>query len=171
MDFGLGASIEDSVQNITPEMIASAKKWAGVYGVPAEWVVATILAESRGNPRAVGDYHIDPKGASIGLMQVNTRASADPLKRAKVTRQMLFNPDTNIQWGTMILRAKYNKIADALRKAKKPLRGVPTDILTRLLYTGVDTVKHIYRGTDPRPNAKPTVYAWNQAIDAASALV
>ncbi len=163
-------SIEDAVVNLTPEIVESARKWAAFYGMPPAWVLATILAESRGNPRAIGDKHIIPEGASIGLMQVNTVAHAGALRKGKTTRAMLFIPDVNIKWGTMILRDKYNQVAAALQSAKKPLRGVPTDILTRLLYTGVDTVRHIYRGTDPRPNAKPTVMAWNAAINSVSGL-
>jgi hypothetical protein len=165
---------------LRPDVVEAATKWAQVRGLPLQWVLATILVESRGNPLIVGDRFIIPEGASIGLMQINTVAWKDRLRRAKVTRQMLFNVDKNVEWGTLIMREKYDKVMEALVKTRRPLRNpVPVDVLMRLLYTGVDVLKAIYNGVDPRADSNPkrhaarlrSVSAWNQAQAATSALV
>jgi hypothetical protein len=168
----------DDPMAISPVIVAAAQKWGAARGLPVPWILATIWAESRGNPRAVGDYHVDPKGASIGLMQVNTVAEASNLKRARTTREMLFNPDKNIEWGSMILLRKYQLVLQALAKAKN--RKVATAIakrpellgeLVRLLYTGVDVIRHIYRGTLPDPKkVAHTVGGWRRNLVAVAPL-
>lgn len=173
---GFGAT--DPASMLSPEIVVLAQKWAAARGLPVPWVLATIIAESGGNPRTVGDYHIIPEGASIGLMQVNTVSEAPWLKRARVTRQMLFEPDTNIEWGTSVLLRKYKQVLDTLAKAKN--RKVATAIaqrpellgeLVRLLYTGVDVVRHIYRGTLPNPDkVKVTVGNWRRNLVAVAPL-
>jgi hypothetical protein len=165
---GLGAGDIE----LRPDVVAAARKWSARLDVPLPWVLATIVAESRGNPRAVGDYHVDPRGASIGLMQVNTVASAAALKRARVTREMLFTPDVNVQWGTMILKRKYDLVREALARARSKrvaaaiaARPALLGELTRLLYTGVDVIRHIYNGTLPDPvKVRPTVRAWSENL-------
>jgi hypothetical protein len=164
---------------LAPETVALAQKWAAARGLPLTWVLATIIAESAGNPRTIGDYHIIPEGASIGLMQVNTVSEAPWLNRAHVTRQMLFNPDTNIEWGTAVLLRKYKQVLDTLAKSRN--RKVATAIaqnpallgeLVRLLYTGVDVVRHIYRGTLPDPKKTAvTVGNWRRNLVAVAPLV
>lgn len=163
---------------LTPEIVESAQKWAEARGLPLQWVLSTILVESGGNPRTIGDRFIIPEGASIGLMQVNTVAWQNVLKKAGVTRAMLFNIDKNIEWGTRIMRQKYDQVMTALNKTRRPLRNpVPIDVLMRLLYTGVDVIKAIYNGKDPRQDTDPrrqqarvrSLTAWNQAQNTTSA--
>lgn len=175
---GVPGAIVGPASNITPEMIVAAKKWGSYYQMPPAWILATIIAESNGNPKVVGDYHVDPNGASIGLMQVNTIAEAPKLRKARVTREMLKIPAINIQWGTMILRRKYDQVLEALAKARN--KAVSNAIsrkpellgeLVRLLYTGVDVIRHIYRGT--LPDAKkvaPTVGGWRRNLVAVAPL-
>lgn len=173
----LGAFGADPPQ-FSPEVVAAAQKWGAARGMPVGWILATIIAESGGNPRVVGDYHVDPRGASIGLMQVNTVAEAKNLKRAKVTREMLFNIDRNVEWGSMILLRKYQQVLETLSKAKN--RKVAAAIakrpellgeLVRLLYTGIDVVRHIYRGTLPDPQkVKVTVGNWRRNLVAVAPL-
>ncbi len=108
--FGGALKKTPTVAGISPENVKLAAKWAAARGLPLDWVLATILVESGGNPNTVGDYHIDPKGASIGLMQINSVAHAAELAAAGLTRESLFNPDTNIEWGTKILRACFDRV-------------------------------------------------------------
>lgn len=128
-------------------VVALAKKWARKRGLPVEWVIATIMAESNGNMCVTGD-----NGVSIGLMQVNTRAHADRLARAGLLTSELYNPDINIAWGTLILK-------EAIEKAAR--QGVPTAIGARNVYTG----RHA-SAQDPVLIAR-----WQESLSAARALV
>lgn len=151
------------VPGINPLYVQLAAKWAAYYEVPLQWVLATILAESGGNPNSVGDYHIDPQGASIGLMQVNAVAHRDELAREGLTRDSLFNPDTNIKWGTMIL-------AKCIQRAQSAWggRGAASDVglLARLCYTGA-----VRSGTDTSscPSCTTTANNWNARLRQTSA--
>jgi hypothetical protein len=168
--YGFGAGDDDI--EFRPDVIAAAHKWAPIYGLPVAWVLATIWTESRGNPKAVGDYHVDPRGASIGLMQVNTVASAAALRKARTTREMLFIPDVNVKWGAMILQRKLQLVKEALSRArnKRVANAVAANPallgeLTRLLYTGVDVIRHIYNGTLPDPKkVAHTVNNWRRNL-------
>lgn len=156
---------------LTPQIKTIAAKWAKLRGLPVEWVIATILSESGGDPNAVGDYHVDPRGASVGLMQVNTVAHKAAMAKAGVTRAMLFQPDKNIEWGTMILRDVYVRVANALKQRRS---SVPIDQLVRLQYTGIPVIKAILEGRDPRQNdaaATKKVVAWQRNLAEAQALV
>lgn len=148
------------VPGLHPQYVALAAKWASFYDIPLQWVLATILAESGGNANAVGDYHVDPQGASIGLMQVNSTAHGSALAAQGLSRQSLFDPDINIQWGTKILR----KCVDRVRTA---LAGRPGDVglMARLCYTGA------LRGTDTTscPTCQASASKWNQKLAQTSA--
>jgi hypothetical protein len=122
------------IAGIRPEFVALAAKWAAAYGLPLQWVLATILSESNGNPNEVGDYHVDPLGASIGLMQVNAVAHRDELARAGLDRNSLFNPDTNIEWGTKILFKCVQRAQGAFGRPGSFDNQV--GLLARLCYTG-----------------------------------
>ena len=156
---------------LTPQIKAIAAKWARFRGLPVEWVLATILSESGGDPNAVGDYHVDRRGASVGLMQVNTVAHKAAMAKAGVTRAMLFQPDKNIEWGTMILRDVYTKVSNALKQRRS---SVPIDQLVRLQYTGIPVIKAILEGRDPRQSdaaATKKIVAWQRNLAEAQALV
>ncbi len=142
------------VPGIRPEFVALADKWARAYGLPLQWVLATILSESNGNPNTVGDYHVDPQGASIGLMQVNVVAHADELARAGLTRADMFNPDINIQWGTMILAKCVN--------SARARGGGDVGLLARLCYTGA-----VRSGTDTSScsSCPNTAMRWSENLN------
>ncbi len=109
--------------------VQSAAKWASKRGLPLEWVLTTILVESSGNPRAAGDAD----GRSVGLMQVNAVAHATELKAAGLSRDSLFDPETNIEWGTKYLKSFYDQVQQAL--GGRPAPGDLGEIL-RLAYKG-----------------------------------
>jgi hypothetical protein len=123
--------------------VQSASKWAKRRGVPLEWVLATIIVESRGNPRAAGDSG----GRSVGLMQVNTVAHAAEMASAGVSRDRMFNPDTNIEWGTKYLSEFKNDVLKNLGGRTPP---IPLDWIVRLAYKGPATVySALRRGESP----------------------
>jgi hypothetical protein len=148
------------VPGLHPQYVALAAKWASFYGVPLQWVLATILAESGGNANAVGDFHVDPQGASIGLMQVNSTAHGSALAAQGLSRQSLFDPDINIQWGTKILRKCVDRVQAALAG-----RSGDVGLMARLCYTGA------LRGTDTTscPTCQASASKWNQKLAQTSA--
>lgn len=118
-----------------------ADKWGKRRGIPLEWVLTTILVESRGRPGSVGD-----DGKSVGLMQVNTVAHPE-IARAGVSREQMFNPATNIEWGTRYLREFRDKVLEALGGRKPP---IPLDYIVRLAYKGPTPVYGVLqRGGNP----------------------
>lgn len=155
-------------KKLAPEVVASARKWALRRGLPLDWVLATIMVESGGDPRRVGDFHVDPKGASVGLMQINTRAHAGRLAIAGVSRDDLFNVDRNIEWGTLILREAADKVRAAL--ARRP-SSVPLDVLVRLTYKGVAASSAVVEGRDPTVAYAVPVSLWQQALSRTSVMV
>lgn len=157
-------------RKLTPEIINLARKWAATRGLPVKWVIATILAESGGNPTCVGDYHVLPEGASIGLMQVNTgpKAHGPALAAAGVTRTMLFQPDINIEWGTKILRGAYDEVRKALEKRPS---NVPVEKLLRLQYRGVPASSDVVQGRDPSLPYLASLATWDANLVQASTMV
>ncbi len=115
-----------------------ADKWAKRRGLPLNWVLATILVESGGKPNVAGDAD----GRSAGLMQVNTVAHADEMARAGVTRAQMFQPATNVEWGTKYMREFRDKVLMALGGRTPPL---PIDYIVRLAYKGPETVYGVLR--------------------------
>jgi soluble lytic murein transglycosylase-like protein len=124
--------------------VQSAAKWARKRGLPLDWVLTTILVESGGRPTAAGDSD----GRSVGLMQVNTVAHAAELKAAGLSRESLFDPETNIEWGTKYLAAFRADVLQALGGRSAP---APLDELVRLSYKGPAAVTGaLRRGQNPR---------------------
>lgn len=118
--------------------IQYAAKGARANRLPLDWVLTTILVESSGNPRSVGDAD----GRSVGLMQVNIVANPTGL-----SREQMFDPATNIEWGTKLLGHFRDQVVMALggRPALAPL-----DEITRLAYKGPTTVlAALQRGENP----------------------
>lgn len=116
-----------------------ADKWAKRRGLPLDWVLATILVESGGKPGSVGD-----DGKSIGLMQINVVTSdhARELAAAGVTRAQMFQPATNIEWGTKYMREFRDKVLIALGRRTPP---IPLDYIVRLAYKGPAPVYSVLR--------------------------
>jgi len=76
-------------------------KWSATHRVPADLTAAVILQESRFNPRAKS-----PVGA-LGLMQIMPTTGSGIAKGVEdpnFTTEKLFDPETNIKYGTWYLR-------------------------------------------------------------------
>lgn len=136
---------------LSREVVAIAKRWATARNLPLTWVLATIYIESRGDPNA---HRVSDREDSYGLMQVNARAHGARLAAAGVSPSDLFNPNVNIEWGTLILR-------EAFQKATR-VGGSPIDVATRLVYNtgGVPAVAPLEK-----------VAAWSEALARTRALV
>lgn len=141
--------------------VQQAQKWARRRGLPLEWVLATILVESGGNPHAMGDTD----GRSRGLMQVNVVANAKD-----IGRDDLFDPATNIKWGTFYLKRFRDEVLAALGGRTPP---IPLDYIVRLAYKGPATVlAALQRGENPANIAwAPAALArWSAAMGRVRAL-
>ena len=146
--------------------VQSAAKWARHRHLPLEWVLATILVESNGDPNIAGDSG----GRSVGLMQVNSVAHAAELAAAGVSRAALFDPDTNIEWGTKYLAAFRSLVTHALDGKPPP---APLDEIVRLSYKGPQTVVNaLQHGTNPLDIswAPSAIAAWRKAMARVSSL-
>ncbi len=140
--------------------VQAASKWARARGIPLDWVLATILVETEGNPRASGDAD----GRSRGLMQVNVVAHAAELRAAGVPPDALYDGATNIEWGTRYLREFRDSVLAAA--GKRPLPA-PLDVLTRLAYKGPAAVySALRRGQNPTALswAPPAIANWQRAM-------
>lgn len=140
------------------------------------WVLTTIKVESGGDPNLPGD-----QGRSIGLMQINTAPDANgPLiKSLGLTPQDLFDPNTNIMVGTLLMRKAYDGVIAALGGRRPP---ADIGLLTRLAYWSPALKSTLARSENPavglsawlRGNPRATsliVNPWNRAIAEISALV
>lgn len=87
---------------LTLEQIAFFAKQAGFVGDDAAKATAIAMAESSGNPNAIGDKTLAPKnGPSIGLWQINTGSRAHP----EMASLPLTDPATNAQAAYQIYAA------------------------------------------------------------------
>jgi hypothetical protein len=149
------------------QYVQLASTWARKRSLPIEWVLATILVESGGNARAAGDAD----GRSAGLMQVNTVAHAQEMAAAGVTRAQMFDPATNIEWGTKYMAAFRAQIQAALGGRRSP---APLDEILRLSYKGPAAVlSALKRGEDPTSTiswAPAALSNWRQAMARVTAL-
>lgn len=157
-------------KQLTPEIINSARKWARVRGIPLQEVLATILVESSGKPRA---WARTEKEDSRGLMQVNVRAWAPFLKQQGMTPDDLWDIDKNIQIGTYIY-AKYRAEVQKLLAQSSCPQSAPLDVLTRLYYKGPAYVrKKILACQDaskPYVGADKAIANWETAMSKVSAV-
>ncbi len=149
------------------QYVQLASKWGKARGLPLEWVLATIKVESGGNPRAAGDEG----GRSVGLMQVNSVAHAGELKAAGLTRESLFDPETNVKWGTMYMADFRDKVLASLGGRPPP---APLDVLMRMAYKGPATIyAALRRGENPVKTVSwvPAAAAnWQRAMAEVTAL-
>lgn len=137
-----------------------ADKWGRRRGLPLEWVLTTILVESGGKPNVAGDSD----GRSAGLMQVNTSAHASEMAQAGVSRAQMFQPATNIEWGTKYLRQFRDEVLVALGGRRPP---IPLDYVVRLAYKGPTTVEGMLRrGENPAtlPWAPEALRRWQEKM-------
>jgi soluble lytic murein transglycosylase-like protein len=136
---------------ISQEIVVLARRWATARNLPLPWVLATIYLESRGDPNA---HRVSDRENSYGLMQVNAKAHLARLIAAGVSPADLYNPNTNIEWGTLILREAFEK---ATRSGAAPI-----DVATRLVYN---------TGGVPSSPQVEKVAAWSEALARTRALV
>lgn len=132
-------------KQLSPAIVASARKWAKVRGVPTQELLATILVESSGKVRA---WNCQPgpkpsactKENSRGLMQVNINAWMPLLSANGMTAEDLYNVDKNIQIGSYIY-AKYRKEVQSLIAQSGIAQTLPIGTITRLYYKGPKYVR------------------------------
>ena len=130
-----------------------ADKAARANGVPLEWVLATIIVESKGKPGVRGDAD----GRSVGLMQVNVVAHAKD-----VTLAQMLDPAQNIAWGTRYLAQFKDDVLKALGGRAPP---AALDELTRLAYKGPTPVEVRLGGNPLNVSwAKAAINNWRQAM-------
>ena len=87
--------LESSAMQLDPSSILSYAQTAGFPGQDAQTAVAVALAESSGNPYAIGDLTL---GVSIGLWQINLKAHPEYLA------VNLMDPQTNANAAYTIYR-------------------------------------------------------------------
>lgn len=136
-----------------------ARYWAGARGLPVAWVLATIEVESGGKAGAVGDQHLE--GGSVGLMQINWHAHGQEIQSHGLTREDLYTPNVNIDWGTKILASS---LASARAAIGETGSEIPEDELMRLRYKGVPILNKLRAGEDPRVGYEPTIANWRRAV-------
>jgi hypothetical protein len=167
---------------LSPAIVASAQKWAGVRGVPVQEILATIIVESRGKPRA---WNCRPgprpsgctKENSRGLMQVNINAWKPLLAANGMSVEDLYDIDKNIMIGSYI----YKKYRDEVRgfiAQSGVQQTMPIGTITRLYYKGPKYVRDaILAGrvlgttpaTRPYKQTAEAVANWNKAMAKVSA--
>jgi hypothetical protein len=87
---------------LSPTQIAAYAAAAGFQGADLNTAVAIALAESGGNPNAIGDRTLAPtRGPSYGLWQINIGSAANP----QFASWNLFDPQTNAQAAFQIYSA------------------------------------------------------------------
>jgi soluble lytic murein transglycosylase-like protein len=88
-------------------------KYSAQFEIPASWIEAVIITESSGDPAA---YRFEPKlnEASYGLMQLllSTARGLGFTGRA----EELYDPDTNIYFGTKLLADLKRRYGTDLRR-------------------------------------------------------
>ena len=157
-------------RGISPRVYALAEKWAVKRGLPLQWVLATILVESQGREKLMGD-----DGRSYGLMQINAAPHADRLKRYGLQPSDLLDANNNLMIGTEILREAWQAVANTLGTRKAP---APLDVLVRYAYVGpFATRSALRRGLHPREteafaSRAPIVEGrWSRALAQTTAVV
>lgn len=101
--------VEKRIYPIPEEYVPYVEKYAEEYGVPVNLIYAVIKTESGFDSSAVSR-----KGA-VGLMQImptTFKWLTDDIMREYLGSGMLYDPETNIKYGTYYLSRLYNKFGD-----------------------------------------------------------
>lgn len=167
--------LKKAARNLRPDVLAAAKKHGRAKGIPLEDVLATILLESRGNPKA----HLkNSKEDSRGAMQVNINAWGGLLKSKGYTPNDLFDVEKGIDVGTTILGNFRKKVEAEISRSAVPLHKQAYDLgtITRMWYAGPkytqDTIRKARTTDDTRhffKNSEKYVANWQSAIQAVRA--
>lgn len=128
----MGNTLLNAAKRLSPEVVATARKWAAARALPLADVLTTILLESRGNPKALAK---NAKEESRGLMQVNIRAHAATIKKLGFTPDDLYTVEGGIAVGTYLLASKRKAVQALLAKTKRK-QEYDLGTLTRLYYVG-----------------------------------
>jgi hypothetical protein len=88
--------------NLTADQIAQYADQAGFTGPDLQVAVAVALAESSGNPGAIGDLTL---GVSVGLWQINLKAHPE------YSQQALLDPQTNANAAFDVYQAAGNSFS------------------------------------------------------------
>jgi soluble lytic murein transglycosylase-like protein len=166
-------TLKNAAANFSGEIVASARKWATARKVPLLEILATILLESRGNPKA---HALTAKEDSRGSMQVNIRAHGDLLKARGYTPDDLYRVDVGIEIGSLIYAQARARVA-ALAKACKAPQTHDLSTLTRLYYAGPKyVIKMLQKAKNQADTVRPfknsDVYVshWHDALDAVASV-
>lgn len=92
------------------------EKWSKYYGVDPRFIVSIISQESGGNTNAISSV------GAIGLMQIMPSTASSV---CGVTREQLFNPESNISCGVKYISDTYKKYGDYRKVAAVYYSGKP----------------------------------------------
>jgi hypothetical protein len=164
------AKLEVVAKKLSADVLASARKWAASRGVPVREVVASILLESRGDPRA---RNKTAREDSRGILQVNVNKHGELLSRLGYKPDDLYRLDVGMEVGTA-LYAESRKRVDALVRASGVPQWHPVPTLTRLRYAGPKYVDDMLAKAKSRADTKhpfkdAEIYVahWDDAMAAA----
>ncbi len=151
---------------LTEEIIRTARKWAEARKLPVEWVLATIMMESEGQPGVIGD-----SGNSYGLMQIHVPAHGPRLAKHGITDpKQLFDIDTNIKIGTEIMR-DFLDIVRKTRAQKTWARDLPDSDLIRIAFKGGKlAVMAALSGKEPYKNFAAAQAKWHDRLERAATM-
>jgi soluble lytic murein transglycosylase-like protein len=162
----MARSIKEAAKRLPKDVVASASKWAKARGIALTDVLATIVLESRGNPKA---HALTEKEDSRGLMQVNVRAHKAILDKLGYKPEDLWKLDVGVEVGTAIFAAYRQRVLDAIKK-NPVAQAHDVGTLTRLRYAGpkyVDSMLAKAKTTadtvHPFKNAEVYVDHWKEA--------
>lgn len=120
------------------------RRHAEANRLPVALVQAVIRIESGGDPKAVS-----PKNAR-GLMQITPITEQEMLRRLKIPKGDLFDPDYNLRLGTGYLRLMVDRFGGNLRLALAAYNMGPTKLRRILTAHPGRSVEHILEQDVPR---------------------
>lgn len=170
----IGGSLEKAAAKMPAATLAAAKKWATKRELPLGDVLATILLESRGNPKA---HAKTAKEDSRGPMQVNINAHGALLTSLGYKPDDLFDADKGVEVGTIVLKKARDAVKGLLERTKTA-QAHSLDTLTRLYYAGPAYVqKMLTTATKPEDtvhvfkNSETYVQHWKDAKTAVASVL
>ncbi len=102
-----------TVRRVWESFTAPIERWAGMFQVPVELIIATICTETRGDQTAVreepgyiSDAHT-PNKVSPGLMQTLISTARDTLGDDAIDRAWLLEPGNSIRAGTAYIASQW----------------------------------------------------------------